>query len=133
MKHVATIVEDWGDAAVVMFPLQMPKCNHCRRPLFRNNQFHQNLPPDIKRMMQTTGIAQHFLEIDGKDYCKDCIQAGHGHFQCKMCSQMRLLNQMVEDVGYESERLCTVCFESVTASVWAAFVNDLDEGHRYDY
>jgi hypothetical protein len=118
--------------AVVLFPLMLPICLSCQNPMIRRGG-DISLNVNDERMMKDAGIQHYGTELDGRYYCRACLEAGKGVFDCAMCQQERPISQLFDGQGYEYDRLCTVCFETEPAAKWAAFIDKLKDSHQWDY
>jgi len=78
-------------------------------------------------------VYQSDAEVDERPICHECKAAGRASFVCAMCKETRPMAQEEECFGDPAERLCTVCFETVTAKTWAEKVRALNEDHRWDF
>jgi len=122
-------------ATMVVYLKPCPTCAKLMIRLSDGGPF-QLFPYDLSFKSQVERAGWVYVsdaEVDEKRICHECKAAGRASFVCAMCKETRRMDQEEESFGEPAERLCSVCFETVTAKVWAAKVRELREDHRWDF
>jgi hypothetical protein len=68
---------------------------------------------------------------EGAVLCVECAPVAAA-FKCALCQKQRH-GKPQDSYGDPAEHLCTPCFETVPAKVWAEKTDELYKEHRYDF
>jgi len=142
-KYVPEIVKD-GNYLFGKLMVPLTKCPSCgeimlRRYSFRWSGFESIFPAQrqaqLKEQLSRAGIRiySQFKNKDDKFICVDCAKDGKDTFTCYLCEEERTSDLKETQFGDPPEYLCTVCYKSVPAKVWAEAEDKLRKSHRYDY
>ncbi len=134
--HTPTLISDHHGLMVVC----VEKCALCHKVMVTRPEGTDPFPRfgkhDLGAQLQRAGwVERSYSSRDGEPVCRVCADAGKADdFLCALCEERKPTTKEKEVFGDTPfEFLCTDCYESVTAKVWAEKKAALWEAHRYDF
>jgi len=127
--------------------VELSECGACNKPMIGKQPqmgghgpfpvyYQETFEAQVKRAGWVVVSGHMTVDIPkgGLPICVDCAGAGKIKFICVLCGEARNsdLSKVSFGWGQDADHLCTVCFETVTAEVWAEAETRLSESHRYD-
>ena len=92
--------------------------------------FRMNQEAQIKR----AGFAfKSKFEHNNKKICQECVDENKATFTCELCNEQKGTDKIEFSIGNPSSFLCSDCCNTVTAKVWNAKIDELEEDHKYDF
>lgn len=72
-------------------------------------------------------------KVDDAYICCECEKSGKADFLCQLCNKRKPTSKIKESFGiYDTDFLCTECFETKTAKDWEEKCDKLYKEHKYD-
>lgn len=66
--------------------------------------------------------------------CVECAKEKAGRFVCALCKQERTSDLAHDQWGsHPTEFVCVPCYETTPAKQWDAFVDGMEQEHRWDH